>query len=105
VTEVLREIAAEIRTDAKLGPQIRDDIEIMGVERLADSGVVIRARIKTDPSARWSVGREFNRRIKQRFDKLGIEIPYPHQKLVIEGGKHPATEDFPETPGRAKEDG
>ncbi|WP_137180019.1 mechanosensitive ion channel family protein [Roseomonas sp. AR75] len=105
VTEVLREIATEIRTDARLGPQIRDDLEVLGVERLADSGVVIRARIKTDPSARWSVGREFNRRIKQRFDKLGIEIPYPHQKLVIEGGKHPATEDFPETPGRAKEDG
>jgi small-conductance mechanosensitive channel len=104
VTEVLREIATEIRTDAKLGPQIRDDLEVLGVERLADSGVVIRVRVKTDPSARWSVGREFNRRIKQRFDRLGIEIPYPHQKLVIEGGKHPATEDFPETPGRAKDD-
>jgi small-conductance mechanosensitive channel len=102
VCDVLRDIAAEIRTDAKLGPQIRDDIEIMGVERLAESGVVIRARIKTDPSARWSVGREFNRRIKQRFDRLGIEIPYPHQKLVIEGGgRHPA-EDFPETAPRAK---
>jgi small-conductance mechanosensitive channel len=103
VGEVLREIAAEIRTDAKLGPQIRDDLEILGVERLADSGVVIRARVKTDPSARWSVGREFNRRIKQRFDKLGIEIPYPHQKLVITGGgKHPAEEDFPETAPGAK---
>jgi small-conductance mechanosensitive channel len=105
VAEVLREIGAEIRTDAKLGPQIRDDIEILGVERLADSGVVIRARIKTDPAARWAVGREFNRRIKQRFDRLGIEIPYPHQKLVIEGGKHPAAEDFPEQPARAKEGG
>ncbi|PWS39348.1 mechanosensitive ion channel protein MscS [Falsiroseomonas bella] len=103
VGEVLREIAAEIRTDAKLGPQIRDDLEILGVERLADSGVVIRARVKTDPSARWSVGREFNRRIKQRFDKLGIEIPYPHQKLVITGGgKHPAEEDFPEAAPGAK---
>jgi small conductance mechanosensitive channel len=102
VTEVLREIAAEIRGDAKLGPRIRDDIEILGVERLADSGVLIRARIKTDPSGRWDVGREFNRRIKQRFDKLGIEIPYPHQKLVIEReGKHPA-EDLPGAPAPAK---
>jgi small-conductance mechanosensitive channel len=102
VTEVLREIAAEIRTDARLGPQIRDDIEIMGVERLADSGVMIRSRIKTDPAARWAVGREFNRRIKQRFDRLGIEIPYPHQKLVIEGGvRHPA-EGLPDSPPRAR---
>ncbi|MGG5822505.1 mechanosensitive ion channel domain-containing protein [Falsiroseomonas sp. HW251] len=90
VVEVLKEIAAEVRQDAKFGPQIRDDLEVLGVERLADSGVLIRSRIKTDPAARWAVGREFNRRIKQRFDRLGIEIPYPHQKLVIEGGqKHP----------------
>lgn len=96
VAAVLREIASEIRSDAKFGAVIRDDIEILGVERLADSGVVIRARIKTEPLARWSVAREFNRRIKQRFDKLGIEIPYPHQKLVIAEGRHPAQrEDFP----------
>jgi small conductance mechanosensitive channel len=103
VSTVLREIAAEIRADPKLGPQIRDDIEILGVERLADSGVLIRARIKTDPLARWSVAREFNRRIKQHFDRLGIEIPYPHQKVVIEGGgRHPAEADFPSPPAGAK---
>jgi small-conductance mechanosensitive channel len=75
VTEVLREIGKEIRQDTKFKPLIRDDIDVFGVERLADLGVVIRARIKTEPSARWSVGREFNRRIKQRFDALGIEMP------------------------------
>jgi small-conductance mechanosensitive channel len=101
VCGVLKEIAAEVRADPKLGPQIRDDIEIMGVERLADSGVMIRSRIKTDPSARWSVGREFNRRIKQRFEGLGIETPYPRQKLIVEGGRHPA-EDFSELPAPAK---
>ncbi|WP_372616739.1 mechanosensitive ion channel family protein [Falsiroseomonas sp.] len=103
VTEVLREVSAEIRADAKFGAVMRDDIEIMGVERLADSGVVIRTRVKTDPMARWNIGREFNRRIKQRFDKLGIEIPYPHQKIVMERGrKHPAEEDFPEAADAAK---
>jgi small-conductance mechanosensitive channel len=103
VSDVLREIAKDVRADAKFGAVIRDDIEILGVERLADSGVLIRARIKTDPGARWMVGREFNRRIKQRFDKLGIEIPYPHQKLVLGGGaKHPAGEEPPAPPARAK---
>jgi small-conductance mechanosensitive channel len=103
VSDVLREIAKDVRADAKFGAVIRDDIEILGVERLADSGVLIRARIKTDPGARWMVGREFNRRIKQRFDKLGIEIPYPHQKLVLGGGaKHPAEEEPPAPPARAK---
>ncbi|WP_439550407.1 mechanosensitive ion channel family protein [Falsiroseomonas sp.] len=92
VVAVMKEVAAEIRADPKFAPIIRDEMEVLGVERLADSGVLIRARIKGEPTARWAVGREFNRRIKQRFDKLGIEIPYPHQKLVIDRGenKHPA---------------
>ena len=71
---------------------IRDDLDILGVERLGDSGVVMRIRLKTDPSQRWAVARELNRRIKRRFDELGIEIPYPHQKLVMERpeDRHPA---------------
>ncbi|MGG5888361.1 mechanosensitive ion channel domain-containing protein [Falsiroseomonas sp. HC035] len=105
VVEVMREVAAEIRADPKFNPIIRDDLEVLGVERLADSGVLIRARIKGEPMARWNIGREFNRRIKQRFDKLGIEIPYPHQKLIIDRGeaRHPAEkEDFPAAPEPAK---
>ena len=84
VTEVLRGVAAEMREDAKWRPAIRDDLDVLGVERLADSGVMIRVRVKTEPSQRWAVAREMNRRIKRRFDEMGIEIPYPHQKLVFE---------------------
>jgi small-conductance mechanosensitive channel len=51
--------------------------------------VIMRIRLKTEPSQRWAVARELNRRIKRRFDELGIDIPYPHQKLVLEE-KHPA---------------
>jgi len=104
VVEVLKEIAVEMRQDPKFGPQIRDDLEVLGVERLAESGVVIRCRIKGEPAARWNVGREFNRRIKQRFDKLGIEIALPHQKLVIADGQRRPTEDLAAAPAPAKVD-
>ena len=92
VTEVLKEIATEMRDDIKFRASIRDELDILGVERLADSGVVIRVRLKTEPSQRWAVAREMNRRIKKRFDELRIEIPYPHQKLVLEKqeDRHPA---------------
>ena len=30
-----------------------------------------------------AVGREFNRRMKKRFDELGIEIPFPHRTLYF----------------------
>jgi small-conductance mechanosensitive channel len=89
VAETLRGIAAEMRQDPRWRPVIRDDLDVMGVDRLGDSGVIMRVRLKTEPSQRWAVARELNRRIKRRFDELGIEIPYPHQKLVLEE-KHPA---------------
>ena len=89
VAQTLRDIAAEMRQDPRWRPVIRDDLDVMGVDKLGDSGVVIRVRLKTEPSQRWAVAREMNRRIKRRFDELGIDIPYPHQKLVMEG-KHPA---------------
>ena len=99
VAETLRQIAAEMRQDPRWRPVIRDDLDVMGVDKLGDSGVVIRVRLKTEPSQRWAVAREMNRRIKRRFDELGIDIPYPHQKLVLEE-KHPALTAgvAPETP-------
>jgi small-conductance mechanosensitive channel len=50
---------------------------MLGVDKLGDSAVIIKFRIKTLPARQWLVGREFNRRLKNRFDDLGIEIPFP----------------------------
>ncbi|MCA3382072.1 MAG: mechanosensitive ion channel [Roseomonas sp.] len=103
VAETLRQIAGEMREDPRWRPVIRDDLDVMGVDRLGESGVVMRVRLKTEPSQRWAVAREMNRRIKRRFDELGIEIPYPHQKLVLEE-KHPAQTggNAPEPPAIAR---
>jgi small conductance mechanosensitive channel len=83
VTEVLREIAERLRHDAAFADFILEPLEVLGVDRFADSAVIIRARIKTKPVQQWMVGREMNRRIKKRFDELGIEIPFPHTSLYF----------------------
>jgi small conductance mechanosensitive channel len=102
VTDVLKGLGTEMRDDPRWGAVIRDDLEIMGVDRLLDSAVVIRARFKTEPMQRWSVQREFFRRMKKRFDELGIEIPYPHRKMIMQAAeppKHPTpAPDPPEMP-------
>jgi small conductance mechanosensitive channel len=41
----------------------------------------------TLPIKQWRVGREFNRRIKKKFDELNIEIPFPHITLYMGEGK------------------
>ncbi|TXI76069.1 MAG: mechanosensitive ion channel family protein, partial [Dokdonella sp.] len=51
-----------------------------------DSAVVIRCRFKVAPLEQWSVRREYLARIKAAFDEAGVEIPFPHVKLVYQGG-------------------
>lgn len=81
VSEVIRAVAAEMRADEVLGPLMLEEAEVLGVDRFADSAVVIRVRLKTLPLKQWVVGREFNRRLKKAFDREGIEIPFPHVSL------------------------
>ncbi len=78
VMDVLREIGAEMRADPEWGPLMMEDVEIAGLDQFADSAVVIRLLSKTLPQKQWSVAREMRRRIKNRFDAEGIEIPFPH---------------------------
>jgi moderate conductance mechanosensitive channel len=81
VFAVIREVAAAMRADASLGPLILDELDLAGVEAWADSALMIRFRIKVRPLQQWTVKRAFLRRLKQAFDRHGIEIPYPHLTL------------------------
>nr|WP_246152217.1 mechanosensitive ion channel domain-containing protein [Roseospira navarrensis] len=83
VTQILREIAAGLQQDDEYGPVILEALEVLGVDGFKNSAVIIKARIKTKPIMQWWVGREFNRRMKHRFDAEGIEIPYPHMTLYF----------------------
>ncbi|MEM9056018.1 MAG: mechanosensitive ion channel family protein [Pseudomonadota bacterium] len=83
VCEALRAVDEELRADDPFKADILEPLEILGVNQFADSAVVIRARLKPVPAQQWSCGREFNRRMKKRFDELGIEIPFPHTTLYF----------------------
>jgi small conductance mechanosensitive channel len=90
VLQVMRETAAALRADAQWKDRIVDDLEVIGVERWADSAVVLRARFKVmPPIQQWNVRREFMKRLKKGFDERGIEIPFP--QLVV----HPVAEKKP----------
>lgn len=81
VIAALQEIDAEMRADAAFAADILAPIEILGVDRFTDAAVVLRARLQTKPIKQWSVGREFNRRMKKLFDARGIEIPFPQRTI------------------------
>jgi small conductance mechanosensitive channel len=84
---VMRAVAGEMRADPVFGAKILDELEIAGVERWADSAVVLRCRFKVAPLEQWNVRREYLRRLKKAFDERGIEIPFPHLTVYAGAGK------------------
>jgi len=87
VIEVIKGIDQEMRNDPEFKDDILESIEILGLDQFTTSAVVIKARTTTLPIKQWRVGREFNRRIKKKFDELNIEIPFPHVTLYMGEGK------------------
>ena len=78
VLGVMRETAKALRADPQWKDRIVDDLEVIGVERWADSAVILRTRLKVVPPVQqWNVKREYLKRLKKAFDERGIEIPFP----------------------------
>jgi small conductance mechanosensitive channel len=78
----MREVAEAMRAEPAWARRIAEPLEVIGVERWADSAVILRARLKVAPPLeQWNVRREFLKRLKRAFDERGIEIPFPHLTL------------------------
>jgi moderate conductance mechanosensitive channel len=75
VVAVLKGIGDELGQEELYRSAVLAPIEVLGVDKLADSGAVIKARFKTIPNQQWIVGREMNRRIIQRFEEAKIGLP------------------------------
>jgi small conductance mechanosensitive channel len=83
VVEALKQVGDDLIQDENFKDLIVAPLEVLGVDKFGDNAVVIKARITTKPIKQWQVGREFNRRMKKRFDALGIEIPFPHRTIYF----------------------
>ncbi len=90
IAEVLRQVCSELRQDATLGQAILEDAQVQSVNDLAESAFVIQVSLKTLPGRRWDVQRELRRRIKLRFDELGVAFPLPGRSVYLH--REPATE-------------
>ena len=80
--QIMREVDETMREDPNFSSKILKPLEIAGVDQWADSSIMIKARIQVKPLEQWHVRREFLKRLKLAFDARGLEIPFPHVKLV-----------------------
>ena len=83
VMAVMKEVDENLRNDPDFKDDILEPLEVLGLDKFADSALVIKARITTKPIKQWRVAREFNRRLKKLFDQKNIEIPFPHVTLYV----------------------
>jgi len=85
VFEILRRIGDGLASD--MSDRVLEKPQVLGIERLSDEGVTIRSIVKTLPLQQSEVMREWRRRIKETFDREGIEIP--GKVMVLVNGRSP----------------
>ncbi len=74
---IMKEVAETMSNEETWNTKLLEKPELLGVQDLGDSSVVLRMWVVTEPAAQWDVSRELRRRIKYAFDNAGIEIPFP----------------------------
>jgi len=84
VMRILLELASAIRKEPEYSDHIIDEPVMLGVNGFGESAVTVRFMMKTKPDKRLLVKREMLRRIKNRFNQVGIKIPIPH-RIVLHG--------------------
>lgn len=84
VLEVLQKLSLEIYSEPEWEEKMIAPPEVLGIDQIDHTGILIRIWIKTKPLQHWSVGREFRRRMKMQLDQHGIAIGVPQQSVVFQ---------------------
>ncbi|MEL7038879.1 MAG: mechanosensitive ion channel family protein [Cyanobacteria bacterium J06592_8] len=88
VMEIMAEVAQQMYRDPQWQDLILETPEMLGVDRIAHTGILIRLLIKTQPLQQWRVGREFRYRLKKVFDEQGIVVGIPQHRMYLDQSFH-----------------
>jgi small-conductance mechanosensitive channel len=86
--KVINRVCQEMACEDKWCKIFRTVPQVMRVDNLGDSGIDIKIIGDVKPLEQWNVMGELRLRLKNEFDKEGIEIPWPHTKVYF-GNKPP----------------
>jgi small-conductance mechanosensitive channel len=83
VSQELTDVVAGMRNDPALSAMMLSDLQLWGVDKVDGDSVTIAGQVVCTDSGRWAVQREFNRRMKRRFQEIGIRIYGPAAHTVV----------------------
>jgi moderate conductance mechanosensitive channel len=102
VGQILKDIVTEMRGEPDYRQLIRGDLELWGVDKVDGSMASVVGQIRCTSEGRWPVQREFNRRMKRRFQDGGIEIANSSQTILMQA---PVANDSDDQPARRRATG
>lgn len=80
---VINEVGSGLKDDPAWGEHLLTAPQVTRIDNLGDHGVEIKILADTKPMQQWALMGELRRRLKDRFDQEGIEIPWPHTKVYF----------------------
>jgi len=83
VFQVVNDVCMKFKEDSEWSEHMLTTPEVVRVNNLGDSGIEIKVMGDTKPMQQWALMGELRKRIKERFDEEGIEIPWPHTKVYF----------------------
>jgi small conductance mechanosensitive channel len=88
---VINQVCVQMAAEPAWAQQIIKTPAVLRVENLGESGIELKVYGDTKPAKQWNVTGELRKRIKEAFDREGIEMPYPHLKVYF-GNEHQGTQ-------------
>lgn len=82
--QILKDIVDEMRREPEFRGVIRGDLELWGIDKVDGAMVSLVGQIRCTEAGRWPVQREFNRRMKLRFQQNGIEVGSSVQTILMQ---------------------
>ncbi len=86
---VIKGVADDLYADLEWSQTILEEPEVWGVESFGESAITIRMVVKTQPAKQWEVNRQLRLRLKEAFDREGIEIPLPQRDVSFRAEDEP----------------
>jgi small-conductance mechanosensitive channel len=77
VINLLDQVAQTMYQESPWSQLILEPPEMLGVDQLSHTGMLLRIWIKTAPMQQWAVGREYRRRVRRAFEQHQIQIGRP----------------------------
>ena len=82
-TDVLKRTADAVWQDPDFADDVLEAPEVWGLERFDADSLALRLVVKVRPARQWAVNRELRVRIKEAFEREGIEIPFPQRTVWL----------------------